>query len=472
MEITNKLILNKKRTFYIGFAFFSILMLWQMYNHYCPLFLDYLLRKTTGSSDEFLIGLIMAGDNLLAIFMLPLFGNLSDKTKSRFGKRMPYIVTGMILSAILFPLIAVMFYIESLVGTIIMMGVILIVMNMYRNPAVALMPDVTPKPLRPKANGIINFVGYLGAILAGALAMFLKVASSTASNNWIPSTSGKINAIIAFSIASCFMILALVILVLKIKENKILEEVKDQLAIGEKLSETIEAIDDDKPLSKADKRNFIILLTGLLLWYMSFNAIETFNSLFCKNVLLDEGIGSTISIILPISSIITFLTTTNWPAKLGRKKTVLIGIASITIAFILIVLYLVINGVYKTDYYQVILAHGNKLPFSVIPIYLLIAVCGFGWALINASSYPMLVEMASIKTIGKITGYYYTVSMLAQTITPMLVGIIMKNSDVSLRLLYIYSTILMGLAFFTMLLFKGKAKQQSDAKQGLDALDI
>lgn len=472
MEITNKLILNKKRTFYIGFAFFSILMLWQMYNHYCPLFLDYLLRKTTGSSDEFLIGLIMAGDNLLAIFMLPLFGNLSDKTKSRFGKRMPYIVTGMILSAILFPLIAVMFYIESLVGTIIMMGVILIVMNMYRNPAVALMPDVTPKPLRPKANGIINFVGYLGAILAGALAMFLKVASSTASNNWIPSTSGKINAIIAFSIASCFMILALVILVLKIKENKILEEVKDQLAIGEKLSETIEAIDDDKPLSKADKRNFIILLTGLLLWYMSFNAIETFNSLFCKNVLLDEGIGSTISIILPISSIITFLTTTNWPAKLGRKKTVLIGIASITIAFILIVLYLVINGVYKTDYYQVILAHGNKLPFSVIPIYLLIAVCGFGWALINASSYPMLVEMASIKTIGKITGYYYTVSMLAQTITPMLVGIIMKNSDVSLRLLYIYSAILMGLAFFTMLLFKGKAKQQSDAKQGLDALDI
>lgn len=472
MEITNKLILNKKRTFYIGFAFFSILMLWQMYNHYCPLFLDYLLRKTTGSSDEFLIGLIMAGDNLLAIFMLPLFGNLSDKTKTRFGKRMPYIVTGMILSAILFPLIAVMFYIESLVGTIIMMGVILIVMNMYRNPAVALMPDVTPKPLRPKANGIINFVGYLGAILAGALAMFLKVASSTASNNWIPSTSGKINAIIAFSIASCFMILALVILVLKIKENKILEEVKDQLAIGEKLSETIEAIDDDKPLSKADKRNFIILLTGLLLWYMSFNAIETFNSLFCKNVLLDEGIGSTISIILPISSIITFLTTTNWPAKLGRKKTVLIGIASITIAFILIVLYLVINGVYKTDYYQVILEHGNKLPFSVIPIYLLIAVCGFGWALINASSYPMLVEMASIKTIGKITGYYYTVSMLAQTITPMLVGIIMKNSDVSLRLLYIYSAILMGLAFFTMLLFKGKAKQQSDAKQGLDALDI
>lgn len=471
MENNRTLKLNKKNTFYIGFAFFSILMLWQMYNHYCPLFLDYLLRTKTGESNEFFIGLIMAGDNLLAIFMLPLFGTLSDRTNTKFGKRMPYIMTGMTLSAICFPLIAIMFYIESLVGTIIMMGIILIIMNMYRNPAVALMPDVTPKPLRPKANGIINFVGYLGAIIAGALALFLKIAPNTKGLNWQPTS--KINAIIAFVIASIFMIIALIILLLKIKENKLLQEMKEDLEYGETLSETINSVNDNQPLSKEDKRNFIILLLGLLLWYMSFNAIETFNSLFCTNVLLDEGIGSTIAIILPISSIFTFLTTTNLPSKIGRKKTVLIGIASITIAFLLILLYFIVNGVFSKDYYLEIAANNGKLPFSVIPLYLLIALCGFGWALINASSYPMLVEMCSNNKIGKFTGYYYTVSMLAQTITPILVGIIMNSSEISLRLLYVYSAILMGLAFTTMLFFKGKAPIKTiETKKGLESLNV
>lgn len=471
MENNRTLKLNTKNTFYIGFAFFSILMLWQMYNHYCPLFLDYLLRTKAGESNEFFIGLIMAGDNLLAIFMLPLFGNLSDKTNTKFGKRMPYIMTGMILSAVLFPLISLMFYFESLIGTIIMMGLILIIMNMYRNPAVALMPDVTPKPLRPKANGIINFVGYLGAIIAGALALFLKIAPNTKGIDWEPTT--KINSIIAFVIASIFMIIALLILVFKIKENKLLQEMKDDLEYGETLSETINSVKDDQPLSKEDKRNFVILLLGLLLWYMSFNAIETFNSLFCTNVLLDEGIGSTIAIILPISSIFTFLTTTNLPSKIGRKKTVLIGIAAITVAFTLILLYFVINNVFSKDYYLKIAANNGKLPFSVIPIYLLIALCGFGWALINASSYPMLVEMCSSKKIGKFTGYYYTVSMLAQTITPILVGIIMNSSDISLRLLYVYSTILMGLAFVVMMFFKGKAPSKvNEGKKGLESLNV
>ncbi|MFR7881111.1 MAG: MFS transporter [Christensenellales bacterium] len=174
IENNKTLKLNTKNTLYIGCAFFSILMLWQMYNNYCPLFLDYLLRKKYGESNEFIIGIIMAGDNALAIFMLPLFGSLSDKTNCKYGKRMPYIVIGMILSALFFPLIAIMFYIESLLGVIIMMAVILIIMNMYRNPAVALMPDVTPKPLRSKANGIINFVGYLGAIFSRRFSTFSK----------------------------------------------------------------------------------------------------------------------------------------------------------------------------------------------------------------------------------------------------------------------------------------------------------
>ena len=168
--------LNYKRTFFIGCAFFSILMLWQVYNTYCPLMLQSLLADKFNVENEltYVIGIIMAADNLFALFMLPIFGKLSDKTNTKYGKRMPYIIVGMVLSALLFPLIVVCFMKGSLAGVIIMMGIILIIMNAYRNPAVALMPDVTPKPLRSGANGIINLVGYIGAVIAGALAMFLK----------------------------------------------------------------------------------------------------------------------------------------------------------------------------------------------------------------------------------------------------------------------------------------------------------
>lgn len=464
--------LNVKNTLFIGCAFFAILMLWQMYNNYCPLFLDYLLRKEYGESNEFFIGIIMAGDNALAIFMLPLFGSLSDRTNTRFGKRMPYIITGMALSAILFPIVAVMFYIESLVGTIVMMAIILIIMNMYRNPAVALMPDVTPKPLRSKANGIINFVGYLGAILAGGLALFLKIAEDSKLANWEPSPNGKTKALIAFIIASVFMIIALILLVINIKENKLLEENKEDIEYGEKLSQTLSEIKEDKPLSKEDKKNFIIILLALLLWYMSFNAIETFNSLFCKKILGDEGIGSTIVIILTVSSIITFLAAANLPNKIGRKYTVVLGIGLIVFSFSALLLYFFLNGVFKEEYQLLVEANNNKIPFSVIPIYLLISVCGVGWALINANSYPMLVEMSSSKTIGKFTGYYYTVSMLAQTVTPILVGLLMYKSEASLKLLYIYSAIIMAGAFVVMFFFKEKKIDRKTNKKGLDALDI
>lgn len=469
MENENKILkLNVKTTLYIGCAFFAILMLWQVYNNYCPLFLDYLIRKEYGQSNSFTIGIIMAADNLIAIFMLPIFGTLSDKTNTKYGKRMPYIVIGMILSAIIFPLISVMFYIESLTGVIIMMGLTLIIMNMYRNPAVALMPDVTPKPLRSKANGIINFVGYLGAILAGALGMILKIAKDSNSANWTP--TNKTNGIIAFTIASFFMILALVILVLKIKEKKLLEETKSDIEYGEKLSLTLEKIEDNKPISKSDKKNLVILLIGLFLWFMSFNAIETFNSLFCKNVLGDEGIAGTIVIILTISSIITFIFSVNLPSKIGRKNSVLIGIGSLVIGFGGILLYYYLNGVFAKDFIE---NHTNGIGFSILPVYIFIAICGFGWALINASSYPMMVEMSTSKTIGKFTGYYYTISMLAQTVTPILIGLIMNQSTLSLRLLYIYSLVLMLLAFIIMIFYKENwTKQIVKSKKGFDALDV
>lgn len=156
------------------------------------------------------------------------------------------------------------------------------------------------------------------------------------------------------------------------------------------------------------------------------------------------------------------------PSKIGRKNTVLIGIAALAIGFVIILLYFFFNGVFNEEYHQLIEKNNNQLPFSVIPIYICIALCGAGWALINANSYPMMVEMSSRNNIGKYTGYYYTISMVAQTITPILVGIIMYKSESSLKLLYIYSAILMILAFLSMLFFKEKKHQKILSKKGLE----
>lgn len=468
MENENSLKFNYKNTLYIGCAFFSILMLWQVYNHYCPLFLDYLLREHTNlnlvdNERLYIIGIIMASDNLFAIFMLPLFGNLSDKTKTKWGRRMPYIIIGMILSAIVFPLIPIMFMRNSLIGVIVMMGIILIIMNMYRNPAVALMPDVTPKPLRAKANGIINFVGYLGAILAGALAMFLKITSDS-SSNWLPSSSGYTNAIIAFIIASLFMLIALIILLLKIKENKLVNDAKEQLELGEKLAETHSSV--EKKLSKEDRKNLIILLISTFLWFMAFNAIETYNSLFCKNVLGNESAGGTIVIIMTISSIITFVLTANLPSKIGRKKAVTLGLIFLILGFLIILTTLIVSGVFKKNY----LVENSNI--NIIPIYLAVVFCGIGWALINASSYPMIVEMANKENVGRFTGLYYTFSMAAQTATPILVGIIMSLKSTGLRILYIYSFILTIIAVIVFSLYKeNKNKNKIITKKGFAALN-
>ena len=433
--------LNYKRTFFIGCAFFSILMLWQVYNTYCPLMLQSLLADKFNVENEltYVIGIIMAADNLFALFMLPIFGKLSDKTNTKYGKRMPYIIVGMVLSALLFPLIVVCFMKGSLAGVIIMMGIILIIMNAYRNPAVALMPDVTPKPLRSGANGIINLVGYIGAVIAGALAMFLKTEETY---------------LFSFLIASAFLIIAAVILILTINENKILVEVQEDMALGEKMSQSLEEVSVDKPLSKSDKKNMWILLIAILFWFISFNAIETFNSLYCQKILNETGLAGTFTIILTVSSIITFALLGTLSNKIGRKYTVLIGLASIILGIIIICIYS----------FTPLLETG-----LVFIIYIAVVFIGVGWALVNINSYPMIVEMANKNNIGVFTGRYYTFSMIGQTVTPVLVGLIMSFNDAGLKLLYVYSLVTMIIAAVVFFFVQERATKKSEAKKGFAA---
>lgn len=451
--------LNYKNTFIIGLAFLGILMLWQVYNTYCPIILEYLLKLNFGADKDYfyITGIIMAIDNVVALIVMPIFGNMSDRTKTKYGKRMPYIIIGSILSAIIFPFIAVAFIVNSLVGVIITMCLILVIMQGYRSPAVALMPDLTPKPLRSSANGIINLVGYFGAITAAGIGMVFSIKDTT------PIDEATSIAIYPFIITTVVMLVITVVLAFKLNENKLLEEMQDDLKLGEEMSETLEIIEEDKPLSKKDKGNLWVLIISIFLWFMAFNSVETFNSLFCKDIFGNSSVHGTFTIILTFSSVLAFALLSSLSRKIGRKFTIALGLVLMIIGFLYVSVF-----TYTMD--------PNIENNSFIIVYVSTVLLGFGWALINVNSYPMMVEMASGKNIGKFTGYYYSASMLAQSITPILVGIIMTNSNIGLKALYVYACVFMVLALFTFTFIKENRNthlknSQSESKSFFELMD-
>ncbi len=440
----NNLKLNFKKTLLMGSAFFSILLLWQVYNTYCPVFLDTLLKEKFGNdqSYDYIIGIIMAMDNLFALFMLPIFGHMSDKTKTKYGKRKPYIIIGMLVSAIIFPFIALFYFLNSavsLVLVIILMGLTLVIMNIYRNPAVALMPDITPKPLRSKANGLINFIGYIGAIIGGVIAMFISTKET------------GVIVIVPFIISSVCILVAMVIFIFKVNEVKWLEESKKDMEIGEQLSQTIETVSDNKPLSKKDKQNLILILCSVFFWFMAFNAIETFLSLYCGNILEKPNLAGTLVIALTVSSLITFIPGSFLAMKIGRKLSIIIGIITVALGIALILTQ-------------------QKADYNLIVLLIAFVLAGCGWALINISSFPMLVEMSNKNNIGKFTGLYYTSSMVAQTLTPIVVGIVMTLKQ-NQKPLFPYSLIMLSVALVIFIFVKEPKIKDKQKKSAFEAFD-
>ena len=252
---TSALKLNYRRTALIGFAFFGILLLWQVYDSWCPTFLtDIFARSIYDLSSaelkasapekllhvQWIVGIIMACDNLAALILLPIFGNLSDRTRTPIGKRMPYILVGTFVSALAFPFIPLFFHRNNILGMVAMMAVVLLFMMMYRNPAVALMPDITPKPLRAKANGIINIMGYFGGAFATVLGILFVLSSYINA----PVAERNLWTIeLPFIIASVLMVISALVLFAAIKENRVEAEIRDDLALGERLAAVETPID-------------------------------------------------------------------------------------------------------------------------------------------------------------------------------------------------------------------------------------
>ena len=466
--------LNVKRTALIGFAFFGILLLWQVYDSWCPTFLtDIFARNIYNLSSaelkasdpakilnvQWIVGIIMACDNLAALILLPIFGNLSDITDTPIGKRMPYILVGTFVSAVAFPFIPLFFHYNNVVGMVLMMAIVLIFMMMYRNPAVALMPDITPKPLRAKANGIINIMGYLGGAFATVLGIFFVLsqyinAPVEERNLWTIE--------LPFIVASVLMIISALVLFFTIKEKKIESEIKDELELGEQLAAVETPIDDDAPMSPANRRMLLAILGAEFLWYMSDNALGTYIGNYVIYHLLSVSSATMILTILGgLASVVGFAIAGAVADRIGRKWTISSGLA---ITFIGLIVMCFVSPTGR------VVGERGELAFPTL-LYVVWVLKGFGMALVHNCSFPMVVELCSSKKIGKFTGYYYAASMSAQTITPVLLGLVL-NATLAWRALPVYASIHTAFSFtvFTLLVKNIKASKVANVA-GLEALD-
>ncbi len=471
---SQKLKLDYKRTCLIGFAFFGILLLWQVYDSWCPTFLtDIFARhmygqssaklKAAGNSEhilkvQWLVGIIMACDNLAALILLPIFGHLSDKTKSPLGKRMPYILVGTFVSAIVFPFIPLFFHYNNIAGMVVCMALVLIFMMMYRNPAVALMPDITPKPLRAKANGIINIMGYLGGAAATVLGIFLKLSSYINAAD----EARKMYIIeIPFVVASVLMVISALVLFFTIKENKIEEEIAPMMAEGEKLAAIENPVDDSKPMSRANRRMLFAILAAEFFWFMADNAIGTYIGNYVIYYLNSVSSATMIlTIIGGLASVIGFATAGAIADRIGRKWTISTGLGITLIGYVIMTFVGPSGKVVGTN---------GEYSFPVM-LYVVWIIKGFGMSLVHNCSFPMIVELCSSKKIGQFTGYYYAASMAAQTVTPVLLGLLLTQFTLW-GILPVYSGVLLCVSFivFTALVKNVKAQKVQNVK-GLEAL--
>ena len=465
--------LNIRRTALIGFAFFGILLLWQVYDSWCPTFLtDIFARSIYDLSSaelkasapekllhvQWIVGIIMACDNLAALILLPIFGNLSDRTRTPIGKRMPYILVGTFVSALAFPFIPLFFHRNNILGMVTMMAVVLLFMMMYRNPAVSLMPDITPKPLRAKANGIINIMGYFGGAFATVLGILFVLSSYINA----PVAERNLWTIeLPFIIASVLMVISALVLFASIKENRVEAEIRDELALGERLAAVETPIDDNKPMSRANRTMLLAILGAEFLWFMSDNALGTYIGNYVIYHLESSSSATMILTILGgLASVLGFAIAGGIADRIGRKWTISAGLA-VTFLGLLVMCFVTPTG----------RAVGERGEFAFPTLlYVVWILKGFGMALVHNCSFPMVVELCSSKKIGKFTGYYYAASMSAQTVTPVLLGLVL-NTTLAWRTLPVYAAILTALSFcvFTALVKNIRISGTANVS-GLEAL--
>ena len=439
--------LNNKRTVLVGLAFLSICAFWQMYDNVIPLIL-----RETFHMNESLAGAVMALDNILALFLLPFFGTLSDRCRNqKLGRRTPFILIGTVAAVILMNLLPLLDngYAENggrwrFAAFIVVLGGLLVAMGSYRSPAVALMPDVTPKPLRSRANAIINLMGAVGGML------YLGVAAVLYPTDKVKNLV-HVNYQPLFLVVSAIMAAAVAVLLLTIREPRLSAE---NQALEARHPEWNLAEDDGsghEVLPKPVKRSLGFLLASIALWYIGYNGVTTWFTTYISEI-MGEGLGtaSRCLLVATAGAIVSYIPIGAVASKVGRRKTILAGCALLAACFF--------TGFLLT-------AAFSTLNFAM---YIVFALVGLAWAAINVNSLPMVVEMCKGSDIGKFTGYYYTASMAAQVVTPVLAGTLMRH--VSYKILFPYAALFVALSFLTMC-FVRHGDSKAEAKRGLDAFE-
>ena len=435
--------LNTKRTVLVGFAFLSICAFWQMYDNLVPK----ILTETFGIGES-ISGIIMAADNVLALFLLPLFGGLSDKCTSRLGRRRPFILFGTLAAVVLMmalPLLTDSYHAEPALWKtacfVVTLGLLLITMGTYRSPAVALMPDVTPKPLRSKANAIINLMGTSGGIIYLLVTTFLYKTNSDVYVSYMP----------LFIIVGVIMLVSLAIVMFCVNEPKLVAEQKkyEEAHPEENLTQVTETGEE---LPKEVKRSLGFILASIALWFIAYNGVSTWFSVYASaSWNMSLGQANTCLTIATAGAIVTYIPSGTVASKVGRRKTIRLGTLLLTAAFTSAFIYTQISD-----------------QFSPI-LYALFTLVGIGWAFINVNSLPMVLEMCKGSEVGKFTGLYYTFSMSAQIATPIVAGWLLEN--ISYKALFPYAAIFALGSFFTMGFVK-HGDNKVDGKKGLEAFDL
>ncbi len=482
--------LNYKRTILVGMAFFLIMAFWQAYDAIIPLILTNHFGLPQTAS-----GAVMSVDNVLAVFMLPLFGALSDKVVSKRGRRTPFILIGTIAAVIAFVFLATVdiwqfnnladagiatryevaqvaldnanadliaaeqagdagaveaanaairavnetiaeiranvldLTLHNLAPLIVFIAVLLVAlvsMATFRSPAVALMPDVTLKPLRSKANAIINLTGTAGAISVLALGMLLGTSSKMGMTYL-----GYVLAVVGI------MLLGLVIFMATVREKRWAEEME---AESERLAPDAPADaegEDQRKLSRPELLSLLLILASVALWYIGYNSITSKYSVYATNVL---GFDFNLTMIIAqVAAIIAYIPVGIISTKIGRKKAILAGILILATAF-----------------FAGIFIDRTSPEFIMYPVF---GIAGIGWATINVNSFPMVVELARGGNVGKYTGYYYTASMAAQIVAPILSGLLFDLLGTMQYIFFGFGAAFVVLSFVTMLFVKhGDAK--------------
>lgn len=438
--------LNTRRTILIGFAFLSICSFWQMYDSVVPL----ILSKTFALNETW-TGFIMAADNILALFLLPLFGAFSDRTHTRIGRRMPFILGGTLGAVLLMNLLPVLdnrYFAAPSHGVrlafIVILGLLLVSMGSYRSPAVALMPDVTPKPLRSKGNAIINLMGAVGGLL------YLGVAAVLYSKSRIGGLA-HVDYTLLFAVVSGIMVLSVALLYFTTNEPALAEENHryESAHPEQNLAKTTEA--GTEVLPAPVKRSLGFLLASIALWFIGYNGVSTWFTTYIDKV-MGEGLGgaSTCLMVATGGAILSYIPIGALASRIGRKRTILGGIILLASCFTL--------GYFVT-------VNANHITPAM---YGLFALVGLAWAAINVNSLPMVVEMCRGSDVGKFTGYYYTFSMAAQVVTPIVAGWLLAN--IGYTVLFPYAAFFVACSFVTMLFVRhGDCKAES--KKGLDAFE-